>query len=101
MKPEAIGVLCIFVTFAVLEMWRTNFFHKPMQTKTDIWVELIGSPVLLLITQPFIMSVSYKLMGLVFPDATGALSAIPIIAQVALLLVFDDMAQYLVAPRIA
>ena len=75
-------------------MWRTNFFHKPTQTRTDIWVELIGSPVLLLITQPFIMFVSYKLMGLAFPEAAGELSAIPIMAQVALLLVFDDMAQY-------
>lgn len=33
MKPEAMGVLCIFLTFAVLEMWRTNFFHKPTQTR--------------------------------------------------------------------
>jgi sterol desaturase/sphingolipid hydroxylase (fatty acid hydroxylase superfamily) len=94
MKPEAIGVLCIFVTFAVLEMWRTNFFHKPTQTKTDIWVELIGSPVLLLITQPFIIFASYQLMGLAFPTAAGSWSTLPIIAQVALLLVFDDMAQY-------
>lgn len=72
MKPEAIGVLGIFISFAVLEMWRTSFFHKPTQTRTDIWVELIGSPVLPLITQPFIMFASYQLMGLAFPEAAGS-----------------------------
>jgi hypothetical protein len=35
-------------------------------------VELIGSPVLLLITQPFIMFASYQLMGLAFPEAAGS-----------------------------
>jgi hypothetical protein len=43
MKPEAIWVLGIFITFAVLEMWRTNFFHKPTQTRTDIWDVLFGT----------------------------------------------------------
>jgi hypothetical protein len=33
-------------------------------------------------------------MGVAFPDAAGALSAMPIVAQVALRLIFDDMAQY-------
>jgi sterol desaturase/sphingolipid hydroxylase (fatty acid hydroxylase superfamily) len=75
-------------------MWRTNFFRKLTQTRTDIWVALMRSPVLLLITQPFIMFVSSKLMGRVFPAEAGRLATIPIIAQVALLLVFDDMAQY-------
>ncbi len=94
MKPEAIFVLGAFFTFAVLEMWRTNFFHKPTQTRADIWVELIGSPVLLFITQPFILFTSYQLMALAFPEADGSLATIPIVAKIALLLVFDDMAQY-------
>lgn len=71
-----------------------QLFHKPTQTRTDIWVELIGSPVLLLATQAFIMFATYNLMGLAFPEAAGRWATIPIIAQVALLLVFDDMAQY-------
>jgi sterol desaturase/sphingolipid hydroxylase (fatty acid hydroxylase superfamily) len=40
------------------------------------------------------MFVSYQLMGLDFPTAAGSWATLPIIAQVALLLVFDDMAQY-------
>ena len=35
MKPEIILILGIFITFAVLEMWRTNFFRKP--TRTSGW----------------------------------------------------------------
>jgi sterol desaturase/sphingolipid hydroxylase (fatty acid hydroxylase superfamily) len=94
MKPEVLLVLGIFMTFALLETWRTRFFNKPKQTRTDAWVELIGSPVLLLLTQPFILYVSYRLMGLTFPDAAGSWATLPIIAQLALLIVFDDMAQY-------
>ena len=94
MKTEAIWILAIFASFALLEMWRTKFWNKPAQTSTDAWVELIGSPTLLLLTQPFILYTSYRLMGIAFPQAAGSWATLPIIVQVLLLLVFDDMAQY-------
>lgn len=75
-------------------MWRTKFWNKPTQTATDAWVELIGSPVLLLLTQPFILFAAYSLMAMAFPQSAGSWAGIPILAQVLLLLVFDDMAQY-------
>ncbi len=58
MKVEAIWIFGIFLSFALLEMWRTKFWNKPAQTRTDALVELIGSPVLLLITQPLILYTS-------------------------------------------
>lgn len=94
MRIEAIIILSVFAFFAVLEGLRTSFFHKPTQTRTDAWVELIGSPVLLIITQPLILLISYSLMSLAFPAASGSWAGLPIIAQIALLLVFDDMMQY-------
>jgi sterol desaturase/sphingolipid hydroxylase (fatty acid hydroxylase superfamily) len=94
MKPETLWILAVFLTFALLEMLRGSFLHKKSQTRADAWVELIGSPVLLLITQPFILFISYQLMARAFPDAAGSWKGLPILAQIALLVVFDDMMQY-------
>ncbi len=94
MKIEVIVILGVFVLFAMLEALRSSFFRKQTQTATDAWVELIGSPVLLIFTQPTILLIAYAAMSMVVPDSAGALAGLPIIAQVGLLLVFDDMMQY-------
>ncbi len=94
MKPEALIVPGIFLCFALLEMLRSNFWHKPNQTRADAWVEVVGSVVLLAVTQPAILLMAYALMALVVPDAAGSWAGLPILAQVALFLVFDDMMQY-------
>ena len=43
MKPEIIVILCIFLTFIVLEMLFTRFFRKSGQTKDDAVVEIIST----------------------------------------------------------
>ena len=86
MKPEIVVILCIFVAFSVLEMLFTRFFNKPGQTRDDIIVHnglrALACPGL---EEPRCRQ---------RPDAAGALSALPAIAQFAVLLVFDDMTQY-------
>jgi sterol desaturase/sphingolipid hydroxylase (fatty acid hydroxylase superfamily) len=94
MRVEALIVPGIFLAFALVEMFRTNFFHKANQTRADAWVEVVGSVVLLAVTQPAILLMAYTLMALAVPDAAGAWAGLPILAQVALFLVFDDMMQY-------
>ena len=94
MKPEAIAIFVIFTAFALLEAMRSGFLRKKGQTRADILVELIGSPVLLLLTQPAILAMSYLLMARAFPGEADAWAGLPIPGQIALLIVFDDMMQY-------
>jgi sterol desaturase/sphingolipid hydroxylase (fatty acid hydroxylase superfamily) len=94
MKVEAFIVPAIFLAFALVELLRTNFFHKLNQTRADAWVEGVGSVVLLAVTQPAILLIAYPLMALIVPDGAGAAAGLPILAQIALFLVFDDMVQY-------
>lgn len=94
MKIEIICVFGVFFAFALLELTRTRLFNKPGQTKDDGWVEIIGSLVLLTVTQPFIMFLSYTLMSFAFPAAQGSWAGISVFAAIALFLIFDDLAQY-------
>lgn len=84
----------MFLVFALLEALRGSFLRKQRQTRDDALVELIGSPVLLLVTQPLVLLLAFGGMALAFPDKAGSLATLPVVGQVALLLVFDDMAQY-------
>ncbi|MEJ2129689.1 MAG: sterol desaturase family protein [Woeseiaceae bacterium] len=94
MKPEIIVILCIFATFIVLEMLFTRFFRKPGQTRDDAIVELFSTSTLVLLTQPLVLAAGAFIASKVAPDSAGALATLPIVAQVGLLLVFDDMTQY-------
>ena len=94
MKTEAWWILGIFAAFALLEGLRGGFFRKRGQTRDDAVVELIGSPVLLFLTQPLILFLAWQGMALGLPDKAGALGGLPVLTQIVLLLVFDDMAQY-------
>ena len=84
MRVEALIVPGIFLAFALVEMWRTDFFHKRNQTRADAWVEIVGSVVLLAVTQPAILLMAYALMALILPNAAGAWAGLPILAQIAL-----------------
>ncbi len=94
MRPELIAIVSIFFVFGMLEFLRTQLFNKPEQTRDDAWVEIIGSFVLLVITQPTIILSAQFLMGNAAPQWEGALASIPLIAAIGLFLVFDDMMQY-------
>jgi len=95
MKSELIVIVGIFASFAVLEMSQSGFFKKPGQTRADAIVEIVGSIVLLTVTQPLVLLGAYGLMHLIVPHQEGALRGLPIIAQLGLFLIFDDLTQYL------
>ena len=94
MKIEYIVILCIFAAFIALEIVFTRFFRKPGQTRDDAIVEVFSTGTLVLLTQPIVLAASAFLASRVAPDAEGILANLPIIAQVGMFLVFDDMTQY-------
>jgi sterol desaturase/sphingolipid hydroxylase (fatty acid hydroxylase superfamily) len=94
LKPEIIVILCMFSTFIVLEMLFTRFFRKPGQTRDDAIVEVLSTGSLVLLIQPFVLVAGAWVASVIAPDKQGVLGALPIVAQVGLLLVFDDMTQY-------
>lgn len=94
MKPEMIAILSIFVAFIVAEMIFTNFFNKKGQVRGDGWVELIGTLMLTIITQPLIVIGGFAVAAFVAPDAADMLKNWPVLAVLALFLIFDDMTQY-------
>jgi sterol desaturase/sphingolipid hydroxylase (fatty acid hydroxylase superfamily) len=94
MSPEVIWVPAIYAGFAALEIAKTRLFSKPKQTRGDVTVELVSTVALLTMVQPAVILMAMALMGWALPAQRDALAAIPVIAQVGLLLVFDDMMQY-------
>ena len=94
MKPEIIVLLFIFSGFILLEILFTKFFRKPGQTRDDAVVEVVSASTLVLLTQPLVLAGGGLLAAWLAPNSAGALGGLPIIAQVGLLLVFDDMTQY-------
>ena len=94
MKTSTILILAIYFGFALIELWRTGLFSKAEQTRGDGIVEAVSTIVLLFVTQPFILFSSVWLAGQIMPEQAGALAGIPILAALALFIVFDDMMQY-------
>lgn len=94
MKPEIIVVLSIFIFFIILEIVFTRFFQKKGQVKGDGTVELIGSAVLVLFTQPFIVATAMGMTALLVPQYADVLKTWPFLVVFGLFLIFDDMTQY-------
>lgn len=94
MKPEMIAIVSIFLFFTVLEIFLTRFFEKPNQKNGDGLVEIVSAGVLLGLIQPLVLYLSITLMTWIAPSAEGMLSSIPVVAGVALFLIFDDLTQY-------
>jgi sterol desaturase/sphingolipid hydroxylase (fatty acid hydroxylase superfamily) len=94
MKPEVLVILGIFATFVVLEILFTQFFRKPGQTRGDGFVEFLSTGSLILLTQPLVLAGGGRVASAIAPGHEGALASLPIVLQLGLLLVFDDMTQY-------
>ena len=95
MKPEVFTILMIFFAFIVAEIIFTAFFQKKNQVKGDGWVEIIGSAVIVLVTQPLIvLALSPLLASFIFPNHAGLMESWPFLAVFALFLIFEDMTQY-------
>lgn len=94
MKPEYLAVLAVYTSFVLLETVFTGFLRKPGQTRGDGWVELASGFGLVLLIQPMAVAGGGLLASLVAPQAEGMLSGWPVLAQLGLLLIFDDLSQY-------
>lgn len=94
MKPEIIAILFIFFAFSITEAIKTGLFNKTGQTRDDSIVELVSALSLLIIIQPGIILTTNTILGSYAPSYAGSLAGIPILLQILLLLVFDDMTQY-------
>ncbi|MET1219847.1 MAG: sterol desaturase family protein [Glaciecola sp.] len=89
-----LAILCVFITFAVIEAYKGSFFRKNNEVSDDGKVEIIGTLVLFGITQPFVLFAAGALAGTLAPEYAGVLAESSILLHVALLLIFDDMMQY-------
>jgi len=87
MKPEIIVVLGIFVGFIILETLFTQFFNKKGQVKGDGIVELIGTLVLTIVTQPLVLGMGFALAAFVAPGSADMLKTWPIWAVIGLFLI--------------
>ena len=94
MSGSTIAIVCIFAGFAVLELWRSNLFAKPEQTRDDAIVESVSMIVLLALTQPAVLFAAAALSGVVAPQYAGALGDLHWLPALGLFLVLDDMMQY-------
>lgn len=88
------AILGVFITFALIEAYRYGFFKKGEEVSDDSKVELIGSTVLLVITQPLVLFMGAALAGFIAPEYQNVLVGSSIFVHLALLLIFDDMMQY-------
>ena len=91
---EKLVIALVFVTFAALEIVYTNFFRKPGQKRSDAIVEVVSTFTLLAVTQPLVLLGGGLVASLIWPEQAGALAGIPVLAGIALFLIFDDMTQY-------
>lgn len=94
MPSPTVAILAIYLGFALLELWRSNLLAKSEQTRDDGIVEAVSMAMLIGVTQPAIVFASAALAHWLAPQWQGALADLNIFAALALLLVFDDMAQY-------
>ncbi|GAO77494.1 sterol desaturase family protein [Sphingopyxis sp. C-1] len=87
-------VLGIYLAFGLLELTSTRLFAKDEQTRHDGILEAVSTIVLLAITQPTILLIVGAIGHRTAPQFEGALAGIPVLAALALFLVFEDMMQY-------
>ena len=94
MPNSTLAILAIYLGFALLELWRSNLFGKPEQTRDDGIVEAVSIVVLLGLTQPAVLFLSAALAGWIAPQYAGALAGLNMFLAVGLFLLLDDMMQY-------
>jgi sterol desaturase/sphingolipid hydroxylase (fatty acid hydroxylase superfamily) len=93
MTPE-LTILLVFVGFIVLETVFTKFFSKTGQTRDDAIVEVIGTLMLTIVTQPLVVLGGFTVASLIAPESQDMLTSWHFLSVFALFLIFDDMSQY-------
>ena len=94
MKPETIALTACVLVFVILEIWRTQFFNKPKQKKSDGIVEITSAAVLTILTQPLAFAGGALLAAYFAPNYAGYLADWSFFAVFGLFLLFDDLPQY-------
>lgn len=94
MRLELIAIGGIYAGFALLEAISSGFFRKPGATRQDAIVEIVGTLMLIAVTQPLVIAGGFALAMVIAPGARDALIGWPVLAQLVLLLVCEDMMQY-------
>ncbi len=94
MPLEVVAVAVIFLGFSLAEFLSTGFFHKARQRREDAIVEFASTVLLFAVTQPAVLLSANVIASEMIPNYAGALIAWPVLAQVGLLLIFDDLMQY-------
>ena len=94
MKPEIIIIFCVFSGFIILEILFTRFFDKHQQTKDDAIVEVIGTLMLTIVTQPLVILGGFTIASFIAPSAEGLMESWHFLSVFCLFLVFDDLSQY-------
>lgn len=94
MPTASWAVVAIFLAFGLLELVRSDLFHKPGQCRHDGVVEAVSTILLLSVTQPLVI-VAVNALGLrCFPQYQGALAGLRWFVALPLFLVLEDMTQY-------
>jgi sterol desaturase/sphingolipid hydroxylase (fatty acid hydroxylase superfamily) len=99
MNPSAIAdspllaVSLIFLGFVLVEL-AAGYFRQPQGQRRDVWIEVIGSGLLVGATFPLVMFLAGTALGAVAPQWRGALAGLPWAAGFALFLLLDDLTQY-------
>ena len=89
-----IFIIIIFITFALLEARHFGFLKKQHEVNADAKVEIVGALLLFVFTQPFILFSAAWLATMALPEYANVLSDTPVLLQLALLIVFEDMTHY-------
>ncbi|MCF4164499.1 sterol desaturase family protein [Zavarzinia compransoris] len=92
METKDIAVFGIFLAVALLEACFTGLIAKKEQKPGDRRVEVLSLGAMMLISMPLALAGGAFLASQFAPR--DALIGLPVIAQIAILLIFDDMFQY-------
>lgn len=94
MKIELLAIPAIYILFALLEAVKGSFLRKAGQVRGDGLVEAVSTVALFGLVQPGVLLASGTAMHFAFPAAAGDWAWLPVLAQLALFLLLDDMTQY-------
>jgi len=95
MEIYQIVILSIFLSLVLAEILFTNFFNKNGQRTKDGVVEFFSFFQVLFFAQPLAFALAYGLTDIFAPSTKGLISEWSVFAIIGLLLIFDDLAQYL------
>ena len=88
-------IVCLMLGYAVMEFATRRYQATVRATPDDTKLELFQFLALLAIAQPLALLVTHRLCSWLLPEQRGALAHLPAWAMFGILLVADDLTQYL------